>query len=92
MPSTLDMSASAVSQRLISDIEKDAAYVRKSAIITTPEEGVTWEVFDPAPYPPDYRPSPTLEAQPKVGAVKQRNGGFYEYQADGTWLKIDWFP
>jgi predicted ABC-type ATPase len=92
MPSILDMSATAVSKRLIADLEKDAAHVRKAAIVTAPDEGVTWDLFDPAPYPADYRPTPTLEAQPKVGALKQINGGFYEYQADGTWTKLDWFP
>jgi predicted ABC-type ATPase len=51
----LDMSNDAIKARFILDLNLDAARTREESPITSPGEGVTWDVFDPAEDPPDLK-------------------------------------
>lgn len=86
----LDMGADAVRDRFIKNLRDDFAFARKEQAAFEPGEGVRWEPFDPT----DERMGESKaagSATPKVGAVRMVNGGFYEYQADGSWQRVDWF-
>ena len=51
----LDMSNDAIKARFVLDLALDAARTREESPITSPGEGVTWDVFDPAEDPPDLK-------------------------------------